>query len=67
MTNNYKSEIHFQVNVTSEEGINTVLTTDGIANRCSSYYMSLCASCFAAPLVAVRRQLQICYYIMCIY
>ena len=28
--------------------------TDGITDRCSSYYMSLCASCFAAPLVAVR-------------
>ena len=29
-------------------------TTDGITNRCGSFYMSLCASCFAAPLVAVR-------------
>ena len=30
--------------------------TDGITNRCGSFYMimSLCASCFAAPLVAVR-------------
>ena len=28
--------------------------TDGITNRCSSFYMSLCASCFAVPLVAVR-------------
>ena len=30
------------------------MTTDGITNRCGSFYMSLCASCFAAPLVAVR-------------
>ena len=30
------------------------LITDGITNRYSSYYMSLCASCTAAPLVAVR-------------
>ena len=29
-------------------------STDGITNRCGSFYMSLCASCFAAPLVAVR-------------
>ena len=29
-------------------------TTDGKTDRCSSCYMSLCAICFAAPLVAVR-------------
>ena len=29
-------------------------STDDITNRYSSYYMSLCASCTAAPLVAVR-------------
>ena len=29
-------------------------TTDGKTDRCGSYYMSLCAICFAAPLVAVR-------------
>ena len=29
-------------------------TTDGITNRCSSFYMSLSAICFTAPLVAVR-------------
>ena len=29
-------------------------TTDGKTDRCGSCYMSLCAICFAAPLVAVR-------------
>ena len=28
--------------------------TDGKTDRCGSCYMSLCAICFAAPLVAVR-------------
>ena len=31
-----------------------IVITDGITNRCGSFYMGLCASCFAAPLVAVR-------------
>ena len=30
-----------------------ITITDSITNRCGSFYMSLCASCFAAPLVAV--------------
>ena len=30
------------------------ITTDGKTDRCGSCYMSLCAICFAAPLVAVR-------------
>ena len=41
-------------------GVNPVQThgdthgTDGKTDRCGSCYMSLCAICFAAPLVAVR-------------
>ena len=30
------------------------IANDYMTNRCSSFYMSLCASCFAAPLVGVR-------------
>ena len=29
-------------------------STDGKTDRCGSCYMSLCAICFAVPLVAVR-------------
>ena len=29
-------------------------STDDITNRCDSFYMSLCATYFVAPLVAVR-------------
>ena len=43
-----------QPHCTTYINISTDGITDGITNRCGSFYMSLCASCFAAPLVAVR-------------
>ena len=39
----------------SKQEVNlTVTATDDKTNRCSSVYMRLCASYFAAPLVAVK-------------
>ena len=37
-----------------KQSIPVPVPTKSVTNRCSSFYMSLCASCFAALLVAVR-------------